>query len=223
MAKYTGRINAVETNQVFVISGRAGQTPNRFDIDFHSGNAHGIDNGDIPLHLSIRFVGNGEIVRNSHSKGVGWGREERLENMFPNNLFNPIQRGEDFKISIYVDTNMFFITINEKPYCTFPFRKPLNQIQFISIWKDVEAIYQVDQVTAQPSRWPAIVESEFSALAPKPFKAGNVIVITATPRGVKADFTIRMMEGGTKRQMLHLRNYLNSNTIVTDSQDDNLK
>lgn len=216
--KYSGHLSQLEVGQVIKISGKTIVDSDRFEIDF--ANAHGIhDSGDVPFHLSVRFLeAGGVIVRNSYTRGQGWDHEERHENLFPNAQANPIRRGTDFKIAIYVDSKMFFVTIDDKPYCTFLHRKPLHAIQRINISRDVETIYQVDHITAQPNRWPKRSNSVFSGLVPKQFTAGSVIAVTGIPRGNRGDFVLNLRDGSSKI-LFHLRPNLGSETVVVNDKD----
>jgi Galactoside-binding lectin len=217
--KYTTRLFPVEVSQVITVSGKSTAVADRLDINLSSGNGACNEPGDIQFHLSIRFK-ESAIVRNSHTRCVGWGAEERQENLVPHCTANPINRGDDFKIAIYVDLSAFFVTINEKPFCVFPHRKPLKDIQRLYIFKDLEKIYQVDHTSAPPKRWPLMNPAIFSGLVPKQFQAGNVIVMTAVPRGNREDFTLNLLHVETGRNMFHLRPYLGSANIVINSQDE---
>lgn len=217
-AKYSGQLFPLEAGQVIIVSGKAKSIGDCFGVDLTTGNAQHNCSGDIQFHMAVRFAEN-FIVRNAHTRGVGWGHEERQDNLFPNNVTNPIRRGANFKIAIYIDSSMFFVTIDEKPYCMFPHRKPLHETKRIMIKQDVEEIYQVDQITAQPNQWPLRPSSVFSGLVPKNFRAGNVIVITATPRGGRGDFALNLRDSGFDRILFHLRPYLGSGLVVLDDQD----
>lgn len=218
--KYSGRLFPVEAGQVITFSGKTTLGADRFDVELASGNGNGHnDPGDVQFHLSVRF--SGDIVRNTHTRGVGWGHEERQDNLFPNNAGNPIKRGKTFKIAIYIDASMFFVSIDDKPYCMYPHRKPLHEIQRLNINKDIEAIFQVDQTSSQPMQWPTPNETVFSFLAPKQFRAGSVIVLTATPRGNRGDFALNLKENSSNRVLLHIRPYLGNGTIVINDQDVN--
>lgn len=219
--KYSGRLFPLEVGQVITISGKTNFSANRFEVELANGNALHGDIGDIPFHMSVRFDGSGEIVRNSHVRNGGWGHEERQENLIAHGPSNPIRKGLAFKIAIFIDSSMFFVSIDEKPFCLFPHRRPLNEIQRLNINRDVEAIYQVDQISAQPSKWPSTSESCFSGLAPKNFRAGSVIVFTAIPRGGRGDFAFNLRENGSGRILLHVRPYFGNGCIVTNDQDVN--
>lgn len=206
----------VQPGQVITIQGRTATNANHFDVNLKS-------ESDIQLHISVRFAGAGEIVRNVETKGVGWGHEERHENMISHNTANPIKKGADFKISIYVDSSIFFVSIDDKPYCLFPHRKPLHDIKFVELIKDVESIYRVDQTTVQPSSWPAVNTFSFKSFAPKPFGPGNVVALTAVPKGNRGDFAMDFYDGGSSRVLLHIRVYVGNSLIVVNDQETNGK
>lgn len=206
----------VQAGQVITVQGRTAPSATRFDVNLKS-------EGDIQLHFSVRFASPGEIVRNAQSKGIGWGHEERHENMISHNTANPIKRGGDFKIAIYVDSSIFFVSIDEKPYCLFPHRKPLHDIKYVEVNQDVERIYRVDQTTSQPSRWPVVNTSSFKSFAPRPFGPGNVVTLAAIPKGNRGDFAVDFYDGETRRILLHVRVYVGNSLIVVNDQDANGK
>lgn len=219
--KYSGRLFPLEAGQLITVSGKTSAAPERFEVELSSDNgAHG-STGDVQFHMSVRFNGAGEIVRNAHTRGVGWGHEERHENLFPNNTANPIRRGANFKIAIFIDSSIFFVSIDDKPFCMFPHRKPLHEVQKLKIHRDVETIYQVDHITAQPHQWPMRNETVFSSLVPKQFKAGNIIVLSAITRGVRGDFAVNLRDEKSNKILFHLRPYIGNGTIVTNDQDAN--
>jgi hypothetical protein len=139
-------------------------------------------------------------VRNSHTKSAGWGEEERSENIFPFNTSNPIIKGGILKISIFVDAEAFFVSIDEKPYCTYAHRHPITNIQKIKIAGDFDEVFQVNQRSAQADPWPIVNTNVFEAFAPGQFNPGNVIVITGVPRGnVEGGFNVKFYDGANKR------------------------
>lgn len=148
MVNFTKPLDAVEAGQVIEVTGSSNH-PNRFDIDLTSGDGVEWDSGNIALHISVRFGIKGEIVRNTFDQDTGWGHEERKDFVFPENSLNPVHRGGEFKISIYVDIDMFFISIDDTPFCTYPFRKPLSEIMRINILGDVEKLHGIKQFIAK--------------------------------------------------------------------------
>lgn len=225
MPQYSGRLFPVEVGQTITVVGRVGKSAQRIDINLTSGNNQGEDPGDIQLHFSIRFRGNDSmIVRNTHvSSNVlikTWQKEERSENLFPFNTPNPVKSIGDFKVSFYVDKDAFFASVDDKPFCTFKHRLPIKNIQWIKIEKDFEEIYQVNQRTSSASPWPSVRTNVFQSYAPRPFNAGNVIVITGTPKGsAKGNFFVNFYEGASKNRVhFHFRAYLDRKNIVMNSK-----
>ncbi|CAG9806771.1 unnamed protein product [Chironomus riparius] len=222
--KYTGRLSTIEVGQLISITGKVISNPQRFDFELTAGNGTGTDSGDIHLHISARFQGTEPVVvRNTHKKGAGWEKEERQENLFPHNSLNPFKRGGDFKIDIFIDQAAFFITIDGKPYCTFTHRLPVHTIQVINIARDIEAVYQVNQTSAQVRPWPVVNPNTFEAFIPRQFNSGNVIVITAVPRGNPVgDFSVNFYDGSNRfRTHFHFRVYLSNRAIFVNSQNEN--
>lgn len=224
MIIYSGRLFPVEVGQQITVVGRASQNPQRIDIELLSGNSHGVDAGDIQFHMSARFqASDTSIVRNTHVRGVGWQQEERRENVMPFNSNNPLKKGGDFKVAIFVDQNAFFVSLDEKPFCTFAHRMPISGIQKIQVARDVAEIYQVNQRAAQPNAWPGIKTNIFQSFAPRQFNPGNVIIITGVPRGsANGDFTINFYDGPNKhRTHFHMRVYPHRKNLVVNSQLEN--
>jgi hypothetical protein len=92
------------------------------------------------------------IVRNNYlatDKCYWLEQEEREKNVITgNDELNPIRRGENFKLVIYVDKEVYFVTINEKPFCTFKHRMPIEEIKKIRIFGQVQVL-SVFQTTAK--------------------------------------------------------------------------
>lgn len=218
VSKYCGRLFPVAAGQVISIVGKVCNNPDRFDIDLRSGN----ESADILLHVSARFQGEPVVVRNTKVGGK-WGQEERAENLFPHNNLNPIKLGGDFKIDIFVDQYAYFISIDDKPFCTYGHRIPLEDIQMICISSDVEAIYQVNQKNSQVRPWPAVNVNAFEAFTPGEFNPGNVIVITGVPKGnIRGDFSVDLYDGSNRfRRHFQFRSFIDNSTAILDSQDDN--
>lgn len=217
MSKYCGRLMPVQAGQLITIQGRTAPSAGHFVINLKN-------EVDIQFHISVRFANFNAvtIARNVQTKGT-WGPEDRQQNLFPHNTANPVKRGGDFKFAIFVDSSTFFVSIDEKPFCFFPHRKPLQDIKYIELTHDVERIYRVDQTSSQPSRWPAIDTSSFKSFAPRPFASGNVVTLTAIPKGNPGDFVVEFYDGETNRTLLHFRVYLGNCSIVVNDDDRNRK
>lgn len=225
MLKYSGRLFAVQVGQTISVAGRANNNPQRIDIELTQLNSDEEDAGDIQFHLSARFQPDDtSIVRNTHTRGEGWGAEEREENILPfNDSLNPLIQGGNFKIAIYVDKEAFFVSIDEKPYCTFAHRLPIVNIQKIKISGDVDDVYQVNQKSANPDLWPVINTNTFEAFAPSQFNPGNVVIITGISRGSSSgDFTVKFYDGANKvRTHFQFQAFLERQEIELNSQLEN--
>lgn len=225
MLKYSGRLFAVQVGQTISVAGRANNNPQRIDIELTQLNSDEEDAGDIQFHLSARFQPDDtSIVRNTHTRGEGWGAEEREENILPfNDSLNPLMQGGNFKIAIYVDKEAFFVSIDEKPYCTFAHRLPIVNIQKIKISGDVDDVYQVNQKSANPDLWPVINTNTFEAFAPSQFNPGNVVIITGISRGSSSgDFTVKFYDGANKvRTHFQFQAFLERQEIELNSQLEN--
>lgn len=202
MQKYLGRLFPAKVGQLISVAGRVSSDPQQIDIELSSVNNEGEDAGDVQLLLSTRFYPNDtSIVRNSHAKGVGWGDEERLENILPFNSQNPLIPGGNFKFSIFIDSDAFFVSIDEKPFCTFAHRQSIENIQKIKIAGDVDEVFQVNQRSAQADPWPIVNTNVFEAFAPEQFNPGSVVVITGVPRGhLNGGFYVKFYDGANKHK-----------------------
>lgn len=224
MEKYIGRLFPVKIGQLITVAGRVSNSAEKIDIELSRVNSNEDDLGDIQFLLSARFFDeDNSIVRNSHVKGVGWGDEERSENIFPfNTSQNPLIKGGNFKISIFVDSEAFFVSIDEKPYCTFAHRHEITNIQKIKIAGDVDEVFQVNQQSAQPDPWPIVNTNVFETHAPSQFNPGNVIVITGVPRGnPQGNFYVKFYDGVNKQKThLTLMAFFDCNQFAANSHRD---
>lgn len=215
--KYKSRLFQVKAGQLITIVGKACNHTEQFDINFGTG----LDSENISFNISARFGDEPVIVRNSKNDG-NWGDEEISENLFPHNSMNPLVSGGDFKIQVFVDEVAYFLSVNGKPYCTFNHRMPFEDLQFVYLTGDVEAVHQVNQETAQERPWPAANVNCFEATVPSQFNPGSVIVITAKPRGSESgDFVVEFYDGSNKfRRHFQFRAFLDSQIATLDSQDE---
>lgn len=218
--KYTGILFPVVDGQVISVAGKIASNPRRFDINLSSIIQAGSTTGDIQLHFSVRFHATKPVIlRNNHIQGIGWGTDESHQNLIRHNKPNPFNETGDFKIDFFVDEAAFFVTINGKPYCTFNHRMPYDRIEMISVFQDVDAIYQVNQFSTQINPWPAFNPNTFEAFVPAQFSPGNLVAITAIPKGSNGDFSVNFYDGSNKsRTHFHVRAYLNNRTVVFNSQ-----
>lgn len=222
--RYSGKLIPVEPGHVITISGKTTKAAEYFDFFLGSDNGTSEDFGDVQFHVAINFTGSGEIVRNSYTKQMGWDmKEERKQNLFPNNIKNPLKRGGEFRFSIYVDTSMFFLSINEKPFCTYAHRKPLSDIRRINIFGDVERIFQVTHsATQQAATSPTIYESTFTASIPT-IKPNTAVVFSGTPMGCESGhLVISFSDSSMQNSFLQIVSKFQTGEIIAVTEDDNL-
>lgn len=214
MTSFTGNLHGpVESGQIFVVSGKTIDGAMNLVINLQSGKVGEVD---IPFHFSVRFHTE-NIVRNALVE-QSWGEEEIDENLLSSP--NPIIAGWDFKVYILTGDERFHVAINDQPFCTFNYRLPLGTIHALHVSGDVQKIFQTDHRRAYPSAWPFIQEDtkrgmEISAEVPRQFFPGHVIVIHAIPTGnPNGNFTVKMHDGSTKRQMFHANVRFNQRVTV---------
>lgn len=185
----------VEMGHVFFIRGKTTEDATRLDVNLSTGKG---DEGGIPLHLSTRFD-EGMIVRNTLMEDGCWGNEERDEWLIKGDNPMPIVPGEEFSFYIFVATDRFLVAVNKEDYCVYNFRAQLENVQSITINKDVEKVYQVDHRHVFPFLWPRIQSRDcglvFKSDVPENFKPGTLIIITAVPYGnPEGTFSIRLSD-----------------------------
>lgn len=212
----------VDVGHIFVISGKTVDGASIFEIDLASTK---YDPTDIPLHLLIQFHSE-TIIRNSLVDSA-WGDEEVDENLMASP--NPIVPGWDFRILILTGDEKFHIAINDQPYCTYNYRLPIESINAISISGDVQKIFQVDHRRAFPSTWPLLHEeisrgTSLSFDVPKMFYIGHVMIITGIISGNPGGTLImRLNQGASPRQMLHISARFNQRALIVNSQTEQLE
>lgn len=214
--KFTSQLLDVKAGHLFVISGRSKADAYSIAVDFEADNG-----GDVPLHTCVLFKDKSGIYRTSHSKELGWGKDECSENLL-SDAKNPLLAGSYFKLSIFVDSDVFIISVNEKPFCTYQAQQPPNLIKTLKISGDVEELFQVHHIRAVPPQWPSMHPSKFSSAFTSPVGAGEAILIKATPHGKRLGwFELCCVDGGSKRQIFNLKASLLMQTIVGSSQKEN--
>jgi len=212
----------VDVGQIFVIAGKTVDGASILEVDLA---ANKYDPTDVPLHLSVQFHSE-TIERNSLIDGV-WGEGETVENAISST--NPIIPGWDFRLLILTGDEKFHISINDLPFCTYNYRLPIEIINAVSITGDIQRVFQVDHRRAYPSPWPLLHEeitrnSGLSFDTPKKFYIGHVFVISAIPTGnPNGTFVLRLNQGASSRQMLHLSARFNQRNVIVNSQSDSLE
>lgn len=218
---FSSKLVQVEHGQVLKIYARTKCTANRFEIELSETDGDE-PSQEIPFHLSVRFGDDDEIVRNSHTEIDGWGEEERTENLFPGNIANPIEVDEDFQVSIFIDVEQFFVSINEKPFCAFKHRSDVTKIQRMNIVNDIDRVYRFEHESAVPEKWPANADDVFRASIPRCFKPFDILVIKAFTFGRdQGSFVLKILDKDLKRSYFHMKTELRSETTNVNSQCSN--
>lgn len=166
--KYSGKLLPLQVGQVITIMGKTTESSECFGFFLGTDDGLSSDFGDIQLHVSVKFTHPRSIVRNCYTNGVGWDDHgEKDENMIAhNNILNPIAPGGDFKISIYIDGDIFYLIIDGKPFCTFAHRKPIADIKRLTIYGDVEHICQISHSHASNHESHPLNKATFSGSLP---------------------------------------------------------
>jgi hypothetical protein len=208
--------DSVATGNVFVISGKSSENAQKISISLACGKA---GNSDIALMLLCNFSDD-KIVRTSLVNG-NWSESEDTQNL-TSQVNNPINPGDDFKIYILVGDDRFHVSINDKAFCTYNFRLPLNQIKAVTVSGDVDKITQMDHFLVFPLIYPLVgneeVELAFSGFIPRKFKPGHVVLISGVASGnPEGEFVIFFSENDSNRQLIHLNPRFDQQEVVINS------
>lgn len=208
-------LESPKVGHVFVISGKTIEGARVFKLELSSGKS---SEDDIPLQFLIRF-NRDDVQTNSLCSG-NWGEIQTHE--------NPIVSGWDFKFYIMMGDVNFHVAINEEPFCTYKYRIPLCHIKVVKVDGDIEKVSQVDHRMVYPTPWPQI-QAEFKKISfsgdfPRPFRPGQIVVITGIPTGNPiGSFFIRFNEGTSKKQRFHFNPRFDEQQVVVNSMNDNLE
>lgn len=205
-SKFSSRLFRVEDGQVITVFA---QTTSSTSFGLKLANANYIDDiSDVHLNFSVNFTESGEVERNFDSSSL------ICDNLLTSTS-EPFIKSDDLKIDILVFKTLFFVLIDGKPYCIFPAQKPLNEIQKLVIDGDVNSISGVNQIKILPTPDPN-ANQVWQSMTPEALKAGNLIIITATPRNDNGNLAINFRESTTTPILLQL-------SIVYDSGNLDLK
>lgn len=220
--KYSGRLLPIEAGHVVTVAGKSLSKADYFNIFLGSDDGLIEDFGDIQLHINVDFNEN-KITRNSYTVGEGWGEPEIDENIVAGNYPNPIRPGDVFKMEIFVDDEMFHITIDSKPYCTYSHRQPITSIHRINVYGAIEKIHQISHMTKKEiSKQLANSDSLINVIPPT--KLGSVLSFSGMPQGDKNGiFEINLMDDVTRQILLKLTANFGTKKIMGNSQDENMK
>lgn len=223
--RYSSRLLPVEVGQVITIMGKTKESAEFFDFFLGTDDGLSSDFGDVQLHVSVKFTGSRCIARNCYTKGIGWeDHEENEENLLAHNNRNPIKRGGDFKISIYVDESMFYLIIDDKPFCSFAHRKPIADIKRLNIYGDVEHICQVNHSRSNIHEAHPINKANFSGSLPA-LVSETAIVFIGTCKGAPEDarnehLVISLIEVSTGKVLIQVISNFDKGVVVAITQND---
>lgn len=206
---------------VITISGKTKEYPEYFEIFLGSDKGTSADFDDVQFHVSVNCR-TGEIVRNSYTKAIGWDvNQEREDNLLPNNSGKFTKKAGEFKFTIYADTNMFFLSLDDKPFCTYEYRKPLKDIRRINVFGDVERIHQVSHSSTLQEK--SSDDTMFTGSMPT-LKSETAVVVTAVPKGSEeGHFMICLSEASSGKSLLQVVSKFQNGEIIAVSEDENLK
>lgn len=217
--KFTSKLSTLELGQIITIQGKTSESAKFFGVELTEDEDDRDESEEVPFHMSVVFRCRG-IWRNSRIAGL-WGKEERTLNRIRGNDVNPIMQGEAFKISISFDERMFYVSINDKPYCTFVHRKEPNKIKRLNVLGDVDLVFNEHNTLAQQNL-PEQVDRNYSALLPSRFMVGDKIVIEGLIYGSdKGNFAIDIYDNELKRSFFHVSAFLSSKVVIINRQCEN--
>lgn len=89
--------------------------------------------------------------------------------------------GEIFKFYILIGDSKFHIAINDKAYCKYDFRMPVEEIRTIQLDYDLQLVTQIDHRSTYPNPFPPIQCEDsrciFSNDVPSKFRPGKTFII----------------------------------------------
>lgn len=223
LTEFTGNLaHHLEFGHSLVIVAKTIDGASRFHISLCTSKTSTNPSCDVGLRLTCHFRED-NIIRNSRQNGT-WGEEETNIHLDEYTARNPIVSGDFFMIYIFANEDKFHISINSKPFCTFPYRIPLESIRTLEIRDHIQTIKQIDHRTVFPIPWPAIHASDFGKCfsndIPILFSPGHVIVITARCfDNKKGQFIIKFTESDTKREELHFNVRFDQKAVVRNSMN----
>lgn len=199
----------------FIISGKTSGGAQKFNVSFSCGKS----NCDIALMLLCNFA-DGKVTRSSLANGQ-WTDGETDENLTSGTAM-PLRRGEKFTIYILVGDNRFHIAINDKPFCTYNFKVPANQIQAVTVTGDVENVTQMDHRLVFPLLYPLVNNDTsdivFSGFIPRKYEPGHVTVINGIASGnPHGEFVVMFFENDCSRQLIHFNPRFDQNDVVVNT------
>lgn len=219
--KYSGRLLPIEVGHIVTIVAKSKENAEFFNIFFGSDSGLVEDFDDIQFHLAVNFEKK-IIERNFYTKNSGWGEAEVEKNLAPGNSTNPIKRGELFKMEIFVDAEMFHVSIDNKPFCTFKHRQNIAEIHRINLLGEIEKIYQITHKTSKELVKAAVDKSLVNEIPSA--KSGSVLALNAMPQGSEeGSFEINLSDKITRRVLFQFKANFEEKKIYGNSQNDGME
>lgn len=143
---YVGELPVVlQPGRMVLVQGRVNPHAIRFSVNLSCSSE---PTADIALHVNPRFDER-RVVRNARLDGA-WGQEESSASW----RF-PMGREQPFVLLIYATTDVYYIAINGRHYCTYAHRIPLQKVQVVNISGDVEVdLLEYRRVEIYPEHYP---------------------------------------------------------------------
>lgn len=217
--KYSSRLLPLDVGHIITVVAKPLEDAEYFNLFFASDMvADEID--DIQFHMAVNFDKNC-IIRNSYSKNEGWALPETYHNIAPGNIPNPIKRGTIFKIEIFIDAEMFHVSIDNKPFCIFKHRKHIKDLQRINVYGDIERIYQISHMT--PKELSKVANDETLVnIIPSP-QCGRALSFNGMPQGNKhGTFEINLTDDVTRRVLFQMKADFDKKKIYAVSQNEGM-
>lgn len=220
-SKFSLKLSSIDSGQVLTIHAKAKSDAKNIDIELTEAEDDKYC-AEIPFHLSVRFTGSGKIVRNNKTKASKWGKEETTENLVLGNEANPLNPGDDFKVSIYIDIDNFYVSINGNPFCFFKHRKDCKKITRLNVTNDFDKVYRVENEKVATIGWPGQTDTVFRLPVLRKIKINDVFLVKGVICGSdKGSFAINIFDQELKRQYLNVTANLGCKSFRLSSQNAN--
>lgn len=219
--QFSSRLFPVEAGQAVTVFGKTKVNAEAFVVKLT--NARDIEDiSDVHFNFSVNFKTK-EVVRNSFLVGVGWGKEEKSENLLTGGELNTIKMGHTFKIDIEVYEKLLLVFVDNRPFCSFALRKPLHEIQKVVVSGDVEKVFGIDHLKIISDTFQPNENQAWRGLIPNAFKPVNLIVVAAVPGDEAGSFKFNFRETLKCPILLQLTIIFDKNNLTLKSERKILK
>lgn len=207
----------VKVGHVFVISGYSTDDAQSLSVLLSTGKT---PNANVALSLVSSFAQN-RFIRSAFVDG-SFVAEETSENMTlmcENPM--PLSPGQQFTFCILVGDDRFHIAVNDKPFCSYKFQVPPQQIRALMVMGDVSSLIKVNHLQMFPYIMPSIrsdcEDLAFEGFIPREYSPGSLVTVGGISDG---EFTIMFVEDETKRQLVHFNVRFDEECVVMNSMVD---